>query len=770
MSLAVQSLMLDTSEDQKMLDHFWNLHSEQLMKMAIEKQVARATVMFQNSLKRSFQEIEPVHRKKLCTNEGNSTGLSREDRKDMTNTAKVDSISSFFSSSSPTSPPPTTSASSLSTNAVEPSSSLEINLIRSSYPSSLHAESHTDKEESIELKVDEASSNTEEEINKADHDKAENDDIQDSSPSDTTVVVIEKDSQEAPTLNRLSPAIEVDSSPAAKSHKTVSSRSNVLHETSAHKPSPTSCAHPGSASSKDNTNLPPDALVLIEVLKKHKSNEKGDADNASSEESSRDSANQENLADKSLPQESNDVETSSDNNSNSDVLTDNGNGGNDLTEDTRDEAQITDNEIQQESQEQPEKEEDAKDDESAGMNESMKLDNAQDEMMRKSIVEVDMIYYRPNKKSIGTILKRWAFSIHLLHYVHKKDITEIEQKNMVFGLSSILDLSQSALTQKEGTQAYLFKEIWATMKKDIMEKFSTPQPSQHQIRFQAQFRAMYGKADIQTFLKEIQSRTAKPPASSELASLWRIMRRWTSLIRQDNLSELTRDKSVGIEIEYFRKVWSPIFQFLFPATENIRLKVGYLDDVYPASSKYNFKLVAQIENKDYTLAIGECAAPSSSNEGDTLLRKGKDALDEMINIMNIPEDKRYMTWLINIQGFSCTISTIELMANGLYVHIPRFTFCLPHKLLEVHSFIRILNSFISMKFELKNSQDTILNYIESNHAQSRALSNRGKKTRWIRDTWHAPKDGDESHIPRYFTTHPPFSNRRNMAEIIKTDF
>ncbi|OBZ82119.1 hypothetical protein A0J61_09830, partial [Choanephora cucurbitarum] len=672
--LAVQSLTLALTEDQTMFNHFWETHSERLMKMAIEKQVARATIMFQKSLKRSFKEMEHTSRKKLRTQQEDESPVQLE---------------------------------SAPSKTILPPSPLVIDLSRSSSTSSLHSQSN--ELETIELYIgnreghgdeeehgDEVSSHTvvskelysketednrvmskdveskeaevicvdinqagiisavinnvesrdieseaedkekEEEISQADNKEeeeisqaenkeeeedeiinakdnqaenfsiqaiqAENIELKDSTSEDAESKgkedSVDKDSRSvSPFVIAIAPPSSSSTTPTDLSsatpstcpslsvaaslfkdrlRKAVNSLTGAVYDSPAQKLSQAACAHSTAEDTKEPLlNTPPQETADRSVTEEEEKNDKAP---------STDSDNPPDSLQITLNTSTNEEE-GNDNLSFIDV-------------DSVD----------------PEEEE-ARTEKSQSV-ESTRPTKLQEEMTKKSIVEVDMIYYRPNKKSVGTILKRWAFLTHAAHYLHQEELTETEQKNMALSLSSILDLAQdSAQVQKEGTQAFLFKEIWMTMKKDLLEKLPLSQPSQQQIRFQAQFHATYGKLDIQAFLKEIQSRVAKPPASNELASLWRIMRRWANLVRQNSLDHLKESTSAGTEIEYFRKVWSPIFQFLFPATESIRLKIGYLDDVYPTPTKYNFKLVAQIDNRDFTLAIGECAAPDSNNYG-----------------------------------------------------------------------------------------------------------------------------------------------------------
>ncbi|KAI8055555.1 uncharacterized protein B0P05DRAFT_560498 [Gilbertella persicaria] len=383
---------------------------------------------------------------------------------------------------------------------------------------------------------------------------------------------------------------------------------------------------------------------------------------------------------------------------------------------------------------------------------STKKTRTQEEAQRKDIVEVDMLFYK-ERRSIGTILKRWAFTVHTALYHHKEPVSDLAKRNMAIALSSVLDLGQGY--REPDSHGYLFGLDWPMIKKDLMAKSPlSVTKDEVKLLYDKQCR----RKNIESVYHEIQSKTARESNPFDIANLWRILRHWLTLLRQKD-SVLSGSANMS-NIEYFHCLWSTIFQLLFPAAQKIRLKIGDLDHHHPNNTVFSFKLAVQVEGKEISLAVGECSTTHTPVE-DRLIRKGKVALDDMIQLTGLSEDTRCMTWLIHITGLSCTLSTIELLANGLYVHIPRYSFVIPCSFSDVRLFGQCISDLVKMQHELRLALDLMSQPV---HRPKHTKSHRSRKSGWIRDTWYAPQGNLESRIPTYFTKPPPLHRKMMMEE------
>lgn len=59
---------------------------------------------------------------------------------------------------------------------------------------------------------------------------------------------------------------------------------------------------------------------------------------------------------------------------------------------------------------------------------------------------------------------------------------------------------------------------------------------------------------------------------------------------------------------------------------------------------------------------------------ERVLREAKDVIDTLVALL--PEDEYDLAvgWNVEITGATCSISCLYLIANGLYVNIPKFDF------------------------------------------------------------------------------------------------
>ncbi|KAI9262860.1 hypothetical protein EDC94DRAFT_659168 [Helicostylum pulchrum] len=146
-----------------------------------------------------------------------------------------------------------------------------------------------------------------------------------------------------------------------------------------------------------------------------------------------------------------------------------------------------------------------------------------------------------------------------------------------------------------------------------------------------------------------------------------------------------------------RLIWPYIPELLLPPKGLIRVVTGETEYNYSTESKkeryplvksvhgfkINIRIVVQVEEEDIDVAVGECAKNNDDNKAinvnPKLLRESKDTIDGLVNILKKADDE-VISYIMQITGSSCALSTMHLAANGLYVAKHRHTFNILHSL------------------------------------------------------------------------------------------
>lgn len=189
------------------------------------------------------------------------------------------------------------------------------------------------------------------------------------------------------------------------------------------------------------------------------------------------------------------------------------------------------------------------------------------------------------------------------------------------------------------------------------------------------------------------------------------------------------------ENEYLRLIWSSIFEQLFLPNGIVYVITGEGENAYSTESKkeqypqaksvHGFKidirLVVEIEEEEIDVAVVECAKKSDDNkaikDNAKLLRECKDTIDGLVNNLKNTNDEA-MSYMIQITGFSCALSTMHLAVNGLYVTKHRYTFSIPHRFDDLFSLPEALTQLMTMKKEVQLVADKIIKARKKTHCRS----------------------------------------------------
>lgn len=236
-----------------------------------------------------------------------------------------------------------------------------------------------------------------------------------------------------------------------------------------------------------------------------------------------------------------------------------------------------------------------------------------------------------------------------------------------------------------------------------------------------------------------------------------------------------------------RLIWSYILELFFPPKGIVHVVTGESENAYSTESKkeqypqaksvHGFKIDIRlvVEEEEIDVAVGECAKKNDDNkainDNAKLLRECKDTIDGLVNNLKNTNDEA-MSYMIQITGSSCALSTMHLAANGLYVTKHRYTFNIPHRFDDLFSLPETLAQLLTMKKEVQSVADKIIKERKKIHTAEVSF-NRQKmpiindKLSWLRCTWYTPPRDQVSTVPlRCFGSPPPtpiFTNETSTS-------
>ncbi|KAI8367220.1 hypothetical protein EDC96DRAFT_574724 [Choanephora cucurbitarum] len=392
-------------------------------------------------------------------------------------------------------------------------------------------------------------------------------------------------------------------------------------------------------------------------------------------------------------------------------------------------------------------------------------------------IEHDSITVPGSDISLATIIKRKAVKVHEKFVLSPDDLTPRQRKIMSAGLSSILDLTD----QSFGSQRSIFTaEQWDYVNAYFEERLTIKQHAldddisnavkivQNTLKLSNDYECAIEYVDK---LKQKYSKSDKLKATT-----YKIIKH--ILKTMDNYGHLLHEKKVVRENEYMRLMWSYLLELLFPPKGIVRVVTGESENAYSTESKkeqyplaksvHGFKidvrLVVEVgDEEEIDLAVGECAKRIDDNkaikDNAKLLRECKDSIDRLINTLKDTNDD-VMSYMIQITGSSCALSTMHLAANGLYVAKHRFTFNIPHRFDDLSSLPETLAQLLTMKKEVQSVADKIIKERTKTHTAEVSF-NRQKapiindRLSWLRSTWYSPPGDQVSTVPIRCFGSPP---------------
>ncbi|CAO3694884.1 hypothetical protein G6F70_003807 [Rhizopus microsporus] len=317
--------------------------------------------------------------------------------------------------------------------------------------------------------------------------------------------------------------------------------------------------------------------------------------------------------------------------------------------------------------------------------------------------------------SLATIIKRKAVKCHEMFALNPDDLTPRQKKIMSAGLSSILDLTdqsfgsqRSIFTAEQWDYINAYFEKRLAIKRHVLDDdiFNTIKIVQNTLNLSADYECAIEYIDK---LKQKYSKSDKLKATT-----YKIIKH--ILKTMDSYSHLLHhnEKKTIPENEYTRLIWSYILELLFPPEGIAHVVTGESENAYSTESKkeqypqaksvhgfrIDIRLVVEIGEEEIDVAAGECAKKNddnkSINDNAKLLRECKDTIDGLVNNLKNTNDEA-MSYMIQITGSSCALSTMHLAANGLYVTKHRYTFNIPHRFDDLISLPEALAQLLTMK-------------------------------------------------------------------------
>ncbi|KAF1801622.1 hypothetical protein FB192DRAFT_1446424 [Mucor lusitanicus] len=386
----------------------------------------------------------------------------------------------------------------------------------------------------------------------------------------------------------------------------------------------------------------------------------------------------------------------------------------------------------------------------------------------EALKEVDEVFVCDLEESVGTIIKKNAIEVHA-RLLSKEVLTVRERKIMTNGLSSILDLADNSLA----SQRSLFSESqWSELQLLFGDKLKMD-PVLLSEKVKDVIVIVVGtlglSGDYDCCISLVNKEIARSKSDSTIAALvvlkaiLKIMKKYPSMLIKPPGKKVT-------ESDYLRCVWSPILEALFPPEKNlIRIKSGESinsastnnkNEQYVAASsikslKIDFRLLVDVGNDEVDVGAGECALNDADDKAiedeGKLTRETKDALDEMVK--SVPDDLLDTTcWGLQFTGSHCSLATIHLDSQGLYVNMHRHSFNVPlsHSLLE--SFGDTIGWLLLMREHMLRLRDIALRHKTAKHSNNISFNRRqtqapNPRLSYMRDTYYTPPRYHESKLP-----------------------
>ncbi|KAI8143170.1 hypothetical protein BJV82DRAFT_103049 [Fennellomyces sp. T-0311] len=389
--------------------------------------------------------------------------------------------------------------------------------------------------------------------------------------------------------------------------------------------------------------------------------------------------------------------------------------------------------------------------------------------------EIDGIYVNASGPSVGTTIKREALYMNS-QYKSGQKLTSRERKIMVAGMSSILDIADNSM---ESQRSLFSSSEWDLLSSYFNKKFrikTNPLPV-----FLDDTWTILSKLPIETGKHYLYKALASSTLSKEDRNMLKIMEHCLDVM--DDYAYLLTKAVVPrlyTEQDYFRILWSRLLELLFGTSKNVRIKAGESAPIYCTNNKAQLypdqeniigfkidgRLIVDIGDNENDLAAIEVAKDDEDRkiirDMGKLIREAKDDLDNLIqNIAGGKRDPSIFTWMLQIAGANCSISTIHLAGNGLYTTVYQHSFDLPLSVDAFPTFRNTLKFLLAMKEHITKTANKFVevksrrNSIRDNLGQFASESSDDEDYPWTRDTWYTPlrDDPKRSVIPDHMFGH-----------------
>ncbi|KAI8375209.1 hypothetical protein BD560DRAFT_393046 [Blakeslea trispora] len=397
------------------------------------------------------------------------------------------------------------------------------------------------------------------------------------------------------------------------------------------------------------------------------------------------------------------------------------------------------------------------------------------------LVECDDVFVTGSNLSVGTMIKRIAYSLH-----EKTDtnLTCRERKIMTSGLSSILDLSDDSF---ESQRSLFTDEQWTELHTHYDTQF---QIARYHLDTEVEdcllivcntLELSNDYACVLKFIRKTQDRLSSSMSKLSLQvveCILNVAHTYQYLLSQPSTKNVT-------ELDYYCTIWSPIFLTLFVNSDHVRVKAGESINAYSTRSKketyssshikafkIDIRFVVDMNSIEYDAAVGECAKSVEDNKAikdeGKLTREAKDALDMILN--TVDQDASTNIWMIQTCGASCSMSVLNLFDNGLYIVNHKHSFSIPKTTAQFKNSISdILCNLLTMKREVEKLASHITS--DCNHSidiSFNRVSHTHKinpKLQYMRDTYYTPPRGTKSKVPHHLFGPP---SRLNISSTVST--
>lgn len=347
-----------------------------------------------------------------------------------------------------------------------------------------------------------------------------------------------------------------------------------------------------------------------------------------------------------------------------------------------------------------------------------------------------------NTKSLKETLYACREEIHE-RYKQGKSLTGDELKTMKYGLSCILDLSE---TRENVTRCLFEPKVWSRTvnnnKKFIMKIHKLEKSLQE--KWEAITTLIMLENRISNAEKYISLLRSKSDISAENQHILDFFSNILCLVDANQFILEPSNHTKVSERDFAYQIWLPLLKKLFHINNDlVRIKVGETvlsgstyskADLYPnydiiVGFRVDIRVIFDSKQDEFDIVCGEsCISLPGQNKFEhdksKLLREGKLMQTILQNVIMDPKESIF--WMLQLSGLTCSFSTSHNTKYSEYhVSIPQFTATFPCSFSQLDGFFSVIEKLFMFRNSVEKIAHKLNNSIRTrlDKQQERSLQN-----------------------------------------------